>query len=95
MYCITVLFETAPHDHARFLARVARQAADSLEREPGCRQFDVWSAPDRPGQVYLYEVYDDRAAFEAHLASAHFADFDRQVAPLVAAKTVTAWEHKA
>ena len=33
-------------------------------------------------------VYDNRAAFDAHLASAHFKRFDPAVAPMVAAKTV-------
>ncbi|MEM7522936.1 MAG: antibiotic biosynthesis monooxygenase [Pseudomonadota bacterium] len=38
--------------------------------------------------MFLYEVYDDAAAFDAHLASDHFKDFDAAVAPMVAAKTV-------
>jgi quinol monooxygenase YgiN len=41
------------------------------------------------GRVLLYEVYDDAAAFEAHKRTAHFAVFDRDSAPLVAAKDVT------
>jgi quinol monooxygenase YgiN len=36
----------------------------------------------------LYEIYDDRAAFEAHLKTAHFASFNRASEPLVADKTV-------
>jgi quinol monooxygenase YgiN len=38
--------------------------------------------------VFLYEVYDDRAAFDAHLATAHFKRFDAAVAPMVASKAV-------
>lgn len=38
--------------------------------------------------VFLYERYDDRAAFEAHLASTHFKTFDAMVAPCLEAKTV-------
>ncbi|MEL6748477.1 MAG: antibiotic biosynthesis monooxygenase [Pseudomonadota bacterium] len=40
----------------------------------------------------LYELYDDRAAFEAHLASAHYAAFDAATKDLIAAKTVTTYE---
>jgi quinol monooxygenase YgiN len=40
-------------------------------------------------RVLLYEIYDDAAAFEAHKQTAHFAVFDRDSAPLVAAKEVT------
>lgn len=39
--------------------------------------------------MFLYEIYDDAAAFEAHKQTAHFAVFDRESAPLVAAKEVT------
>ena len=36
----------------------------------------------------LYEIYDDAAAFDAHLATPHFAIFNEATAPLVASKTV-------
>ena len=87
MYLVAVTFEVRP-DHAKgFLTRVRQQAADSLT-EPGCRRFDVWRAPADEAVVFLYEIYDDRAAFEAHLASAHFKAFDAEVGPWIAEKTV-------
>lgn len=94
MICVTVLFETAPADHDRFAARVSRQARDSMSMEQGCRRFDVWASPERPGQFHLYEIYDDRTAFDAHLASSHYAGFDRDVAAMVIDKTVTIWESR-
>ena len=39
-------------------------------------------------RVYLYEIYDDQAAFDAHIASRHYADFDRASAGIVASKQV-------
>lgn len=87
MYLVAVTFRIHPDHAAAFLARVQQQATDSLE-EPGCRRFDVWQAPGDPAGVFLYEIYDDRAAFDVHLASAHFKAFDAEVAPWVAAKTV-------
>jgi quinol monooxygenase YgiN len=42
--------------------------------------------------VFLYELYDDRAAFDAHLATAHFKKFDPAVAPMLAAKAVRTLE---
>ena len=92
MYAVVVEFELRPEHAAAFRARVARQAADSLGREPGCRVFDVCVDPARDDFVLLYEVYADRAAFDAHLQSEHFADFDREVAAWVAAKRVRAFE---
>lgn len=94
MYCVTVLFELLPAHRTQFRARVARQAQDSLRDEPGCHRFDVWTDPARPDQVYLYEVYEDRAAFETHLASTHFKAFDQEVAGWVSDKTVALWQEQ-
>ena len=80
-------FRIQPDRIDAFLARVAQQANDSLE-ETGCRRFDVWQDPADRSQVFLYEIYDDRAAFDDHLASAHFKVFDAEVAPCVAGKVV-------
>ena len=43
---------------------------------------------------FLYEIYDDATAFQAHLASPHFKAFDVQVAQMVAEKTVRIWTRK-
>ena len=42
--------------------------------------------------MFLYEVYDDRKAFDAHLATLHFKQFDPAVAPMVASKAVRVLE---
>ena len=46
--------------------------------------------PIGPGQpdVLLYEIYTDRAAFDAHLASPHFLAFDTATRDIVTKKTV-------
>ena len=41
-----------------------------------------------PDHILLYEIYDDRAAFEAHIKTPHFVIFNRESAPLVADKVV-------
>ena len=90
MYLVAVTFDIHPAETRAFAARVARQAADSLE-EPGCARFDVWQAPGNPGRVFLFEIYDDRAAFDTHLASPHFIAFAEETAAWVADKTVETW----
>ena len=87
MYLVAVTFDIHAGHTEAFAARVARQAADSLT-EPGCQRFDVWQAPGDPARVFLYEIYNDRAAFDAHLASDHFKAFDAEVAPWIADKKV-------
>lgn len=88
MYVVTVEFTIEPGRVHAFLPLMIDNAKASREREPGCRQFDVCADPAAPDRIFLYEVYADRAAFDAHLASAHFKAFDRAVAPWIAAKVV-------
>ena len=88
MFVVTVEFEIRPGCFDVFLPLMLENARASRAIEPGCRQFDVCTDGTRPGTVFLYEVYDDRPAFEAHLASAHFKRFDLAVRDLVATKVV-------
>ena len=92
MYVVLVEFTTHPQHFSNFLERVQQQARDSLELEPDCHVFDVCTSPEREHYVLLYEVYTDKAAFDAHLASAHFYDFDTSVRDWVADKEVTILE---
>jgi len=42
-----------------------------VRREPGCTTFTAYEARDTPGRFYLYEIYTDAAAFDAHLKTDH------------------------
>jgi quinol monooxygenase YgiN len=88
MYVVVVEFAIKPEFCARFRERVQQQARDSLELESECHVFDVCIDPERENFVLLYEVYSDRAAFDTHLASAHFIDFDKMVRDWVKGKQV-------
>lgn len=89
---VLVEFTIAPAHAEVFLARVQQQAADSLALEEACTHFDVAHDPADRGRVLLYEIYDDDAAFAAHLASEHFKAFDAEVADWVIGKQVSKWE---
>ena len=87
-FAITVDFTLKPGAMAAFRKLIDRNARDSCAQEPGCQRFDVL-APIEPGdRILLYEIYDDRAAFDAHLKSPHFAVFNRESEALVISKTV-------
>jgi quinol monooxygenase YgiN len=88
---VTVRFTVKPGREAAFLARVMRQAADTLEHEPECRQFDVCRAVDDPRCVFLYEIYTDDTAFAGHLGSAHFLAFDRETRDWIDEKVAGRW----
>jgi (4S)-4-hydroxy-5-phosphonooxypentane-2,3-dione isomerase len=88
MYVVIVDFKIKPERLAEFMPLMVENARASRETEPGCRVFDVCVDSADKTSVFLYEVYDDRAAFDAHLATAHFKRFDAAVAAMVAAKSV-------
>ena len=88
MYVVIVDFKIKPERLAEFMPLMLDNARASRETETGCRQFDVCVDPKDKTSVFLYEIYDDRAAFDAHLATAHFKRFDAAVAPMVASKAV-------
>ena len=88
MHVICVDFEIKPDRLPEFMPLMQTQARTSLDSEPGCSRFDVCFDPSNSARVFLYEVYDSAAAFDAHLASAHFLAFDRAVADMVDKKSV-------
>jgi len=92
MYVVTVEFVSKAAHAVDFLEALIGNARASREREPGCRQFDVCTAPDDRSRIFLYELYDDRAAFDAHLASAHFLAFDAATRDWVESKAVRTYE---
>jgi quinol monooxygenase YgiN len=91
MHVVTVEFVVKRDHAAAFLQAMVENARASREQEPGCRQFDVCTAPEDVATVFLYEVYADRAAFVAHLAAPHFKAFDAAVGPWIERKTVRAY----
>jgi len=59
----------------QFRDLIAANAKTSLEREMGCKRFDVLVEPEEPRRFVLYEIYEDEAAFDKHLASSHYLSF--------------------
>lgn len=87
---IWVVFDIKPGAFAAFQEQIVPNAAASLRDEPGCRQFDILLAEDgSQDQVALYEIYDDEAAFEAHLRTPHFAIFKEAIPDLISGQQVT------
>jgi len=91
MYVVTVEFAIDPAQWEAFLPQMFENARISREREPGCRQFDVCVDAAKPDIVFLYEVYDDRAAFDAHLASPHFLAFAEATRDMVTRRAILTW----
>lgn len=89
MFVVAVTFEIDPEHVDRFIDLVLTQARNSLTLEPGCHQFDVCIDPQDSMKIFLYELYSDENAFNIHLASSHFKQFNGDTANLVRAKSVS------
>ena len=75
MFSLVVHMEVRPGRGEEFLAGMAANAEASVRDEPGCRRFDVCSVESDPDRFVFYELYADAAAFDAHRAAPHFADW--------------------
>ena len=55
-----------------FETAILINAQASLNNEPGCERFDVCRDANNPTVFYLYEIYQDKKAIEAHYQSPHY-----------------------
>ena len=88
MLAVFVDFEIDPESLDAFLLSIKRNASDSLENEVGCHQFDIMQDPQNPSKIFLYELYDDAAAFETHKQASHYLEFNEAISGMIIAKSV-------
>ena len=87
-FVIIAEFEVKADKLERFLELARTDASQSVAVEPGCQQFDVTLDREQPNRVVLYEVYDDEAAFDAHLKTPHLAAFRAGIESLIVSRQV-------
>lgn len=92
-FALTVAFEVYENAFVTFCDLVSENAARSVAAEPGCLRFDVLVPESQIGtmSVFLYEIYRDRTAFDLHLASDHYQQFDAETRAFVLSKTVVTY----
>ncbi|MBC3478997.1 putative quinol monooxygenase [Pseudomonas sp. P1B16] len=83
MYSLFIKTRVKPGSAEAFLTAIKANAAASVATEPGCLVFDVSQDRLDPDVIYLYEIYRDDAAYEAHTLTAHFRDSRPLVEPLI------------
>ena len=88
MQALVVEFHIKPEFVRDFEAAIEANARASCETALGCRQFDVCRNPADPSLFFLYELYDDEPAIQAHLKTSHFLQMDAATTPWVDAKVV-------
>jgi len=72
MYVIIVPIQVKEGHKEEFVKASLLDAQGSVNDEPGCLRFDLIQDPGDPNRVWLYEIYKDEAAFQAHTQAPHF-----------------------
>ncbi len=91
MFIVAVQFTFAAENAETFKDAILPNAAASAQTEPGCHQFDVCFSADKT-KCFLYEVYDDEAAFFAHKETAHFKKFAAATADIILERRFDSYE---
>ncbi|WP_329131450.1 putative quinol monooxygenase [Streptomyces sp. NBC_00670] len=88
-YAVVAHYRCAPEDDAA--VRVAlREMRERTRGEPANLAYEVHAEAGVPGSFVLYELYVDRAGFDAHSAAPYFAELIvERVRPLLTERTVT------
>jgi quinol monooxygenase YgiN len=87
-FALVVRFTVRPGAEAQFDALVAETASGIRDHEPGTLVYACHTVQDQPRQRIFYELYRDRAAFNAHEQTAHTRRFLAQRGALLEATEV-------
>jgi (4S)-4-hydroxy-5-phosphonooxypentane-2,3-dione isomerase len=82
MYVNAVDLDIVPAERENYLAALTENGKASVT-EPGCRTFNVQVLASDPNHVFIYEVYDNEAALQAHRASDHFKKYAATTAKMI------------
>ena len=88
MIALIVTIQIQPEHREAFMESMLDDARGSNNDEPGCLRFDVLQDSEDPNRVYLYEIYRDEAALEAHRQAPHFVKWRETVKDWFAAETI-------
>ncbi len=77
-------FTIDPENRDALIEALVVNRRQTLATEVGCRTYEVCIREDGDAShVYMVEIYDDRAAFESHLKTAHFKVWNDTAAHLI------------
>ncbi|KOG32487.1 putative quinol monooxygenase [Streptomyces resistomycificus] len=65
------------------VARLIRDYARTVREEEGNLAFDVYTKASAPRAYWIFEVYQDEDAFQAHLKAPYGGPFNAALTPLI------------
>jgi quinol monooxygenase YgiN len=71
MICLAVTYVVKP-GHEDEVAELLVQLTAATRTEPGCRMYLAHRSTTDTRRFFLYELYDDQTAIDAHRAAPHF-----------------------
>ena len=88
LYVNAVDIDVVPGKIENYLAAIKEVGAASLKSEPGCSEFDITVSQKDPNHLFIFEVYDNAAAFDAHLKTDHYKKYAATAKDIVAKREV-------
>jgi quinol monooxygenase YgiN len=73
-YCLVVKWTIKEGELDAVLEALRPLTATSRE-EPGCLLYQAHRDPENDNVIFLYEQYEDEAAYQAHAESEHFKTY--------------------
>ncbi len=75
MKALVVKVQIKAESRDKFMKEMLADAIGSEKDEPGCLMFNIVSDAADPNILYLFEVYKDDDAIEAHKKMPHFVQW--------------------
>ena len=79
--------DVVPGQIDNYLAALKKNGAASV-KEPGCREFNITVSQKDPNHGFVFEVYEDAAAAQAHRDTEHFKKYAAATKDMVAKREV-------
>ena len=83
LYINAVDIDVVPGQIDNYLAALKENAAASVQ-EPGCHAFNIAVSQKDTNHVFIFEVYDNAAALDAHRQTDHFKRYATTTKDMVA-----------
>ena len=90
-FVLAVDIDVKPGEIDNYLAALKANGTEAV-KEPGCRVFNIHVRKDDPNHVFIYEVYENAAALEAHRQTPHFKKYLAEAVPLLASRERRVWK---
>ena len=82
-FVVAIEIDAKPGEEDR-LAESLQQLIEPTMAEPGVKLFLPYRSPEDPKALFVFELYENEAAWAAHQETAHFRKFVREMLPGIA-----------